>query len=79
MLLGDYSGAGGSVPLRYWRDLPTKSADDKIKMLERYAWPSEFSRLRHLIAARASVKPEKILSVVPLPPMYAEDSAETSD
>jgi nanoRNase/pAp phosphatase (c-di-AMP/oligoRNAs hydrolase) len=66
MLLGDYSGAGASVPLRYWRDLPTASADDKIELLERHAWPAEFARLRHLIASRVALKPEKILSSAPL-------------
>jgi hypothetical protein len=67
MLLGDYSGAGASVPLRYWRDLPTASADDKVQLLERHAWPAEFLRLRHLIASRVALKPEKILSAVPVP------------
>src|SRR5205085_8820803 len=33
MLLGDYSGAGASVPLDYWRQLSTKSADEKIQVL----------------------------------------------
>lgn len=66
MLLGDYSGAGASVPLRYWRDLPTASADDKVHLLERYAWPAEFFRLRHLIAQRVALKPDKILSAVPV-------------
>lgn len=67
-LLGDYSGAGASVPLDYWRQLPTKSADDKIELLRRLAWPAEFLRIRHLLASRAhALKPEKIRSVVPLP------------
>jgi nanoRNase/pAp phosphatase (c-di-AMP/oligoRNAs hydrolase) len=75
MLLGDYSGAGASVPLRYWRDLPTASADDKVSLLERYAWPAEFLRLRHLIAQRVALKPEKILSVVPVDAVYAKKVA----
>ncbi len=66
MLLGDFSGAGASVPLRYWRDLPTPSVDDKVQLLERHAWPAEFLRLRHLIASRTGLKPDKILSAVPV-------------
>ncbi|MBI3724306.1 hypothetical protein HY251_10200 [bacterium] len=67
MLLGDYSGAGASVPLRYWRDLPTASVDDKVDLLERHAWPAEFLRLRHLISSRVGLKPDKILSAVAVP------------
>lgn len=74
MLLGDYSGAGGSVPLRYWRDLPTPSAEAKIELIERHAWPTEFLRMRHLIASRAPIKPEKILSVVPVPEVETEET-----
>jgi nanoRNase/pAp phosphatase (c-di-AMP/oligoRNAs hydrolase) len=68
MLMGDYSGAGASVPLDYWRQLGTKSADEKIKVLERLAWPSEFLRLRHLLTSRIhSLKPEEVRSMGPVP------------
>lgn len=65
-LLGDYSGAGASVPLDYWRHLLTKSADEKKKVLHRLAWPAEFLRLRHLLTSRVpSLKPEAIVSLEP--------------
>jgi hypothetical protein len=68
MLLGDYSGAGASVPLDYWRQLSTKSADEKIHILHRLAWPAEFLRMRHLLLSRIhSLKPEEVRSVVPVP------------
>lgn len=80
MLLGDYSGAGASVPLRYWRDLPTGSADEKIHILERHAWPAEFLRLRHLIASRVTtLKPEKILSAVPVPDLIKGNGRSAAD
>ncbi len=79
MLLGDYSGAGASVPLRYWRDLPTPSADDKIELLERHAWPAEFLRLRHLIATRVGLKPEKILSAVPVPNLATKTNGHAQE
>jgi nanoRNase/pAp phosphatase (c-di-AMP/oligoRNAs hydrolase) len=66
MLLGDYSGAGASVPLDYWRQLSTKSADEKIHILHQLAWPAEFLRMRHLLTSRIhSLKPEEVRSVVP--------------
>ena len=68
MLLGDYSGAGASVPLTYWLQLGTKSADEKIELLHRLAWPAEFLRLRHLLCSRLSgLKEDKVRSVVPIP------------
>ena len=68
MLLGDYSGAGASVPLDYWRQLSTKSPDEKIALLHRLAWPAEFYRMRHLLISRIhSLKIEEIRSVVPVP------------
>ncbi|MBX3470995.1 MAG: hypothetical protein KF878_29355 [Planctomycetes bacterium] len=68
MLLGDYSGAGASVPLDYWRQLSTKSADEKIHVLHQLAWPAEFLRMRHLLLSRIhSLKPEEVRSVVPVP------------
>lgn len=68
MLLGDYSGAGASVPLDYWRQLSTKSADEKIHILHQLAWPAEFLRMRHLLTSRIhSLKPEEVRSVVPAP------------
>jgi hypothetical protein len=68
MLMGDYSGAGASVPLDYWRQISTKSPDEKIALLHRLAWPAEYFRLRHLLTSRIhSLKPEEICSVVPLP------------
>jgi nanoRNase/pAp phosphatase (c-di-AMP/oligoRNAs hydrolase) len=78
MLLGDYSGAGASVPLRYWRDIPTASAEDKVHLLERHAWPAEFLRLRHLIASRVpALKPEKILSAVPVAETHQKQAKPT--
>jgi nanoRNase/pAp phosphatase (c-di-AMP/oligoRNAs hydrolase) len=68
MLMGDYSGAGASVPLDYWRHLGTKSADEKIQILHRLAWPAEFLRIRHLLCSRiSSLKPEEVRSLVPIP------------
>jgi len=68
MLMGDYSGAGASVPLDYWRQLGTKSADEKIQLLNRLAWPAEFIRLRHLLTSRIhSLKATEVRSVVPIP------------
>lgn len=66
-ILGDYSGAGASVPLDYWRQLSTKSADEKIHVLHRLAWPAEFLRMRHLLTSRIhSLKLEEVRSVVPV-------------
>jgi nanoRNase/pAp phosphatase (c-di-AMP/oligoRNAs hydrolase) len=66
-ILGDYSGAGASVPLDYWRQLSTKSADEKINVLHRLAWPAEFLRMRHLLTSRIhSLKVEEVRSVVPV-------------
>lgn len=63
-LLGDYSGAGASVPLDYWRHLGTKSADEKKKVLHRLAWPAEFLRIRHLLTSRVpALKPEEVRSL----------------
>lgn len=68
MLLGDYSGAGASVPLDYWRQLSTKSADEKIQVLHQLAWPAEFLRMRHLLTSRIhSLKVEEVRTVVPAP------------
>lgn len=68
MLMGDYSGAGASVPLDYWRHLGTKSADEKIDVLHRLAWPAEFLRISHLLTSRIpSLKSEEIRSLVPIP------------
>lgn len=67
-LLGDYSGAGASVPLDYWRQLQTKSADEKIQLLHRLAWPAELQRMRHLLTARLqALKPEEVRTVAPAP------------
>ena len=72
MLLGDYSGAGASVPLDYWRQLSTKSPDEKIALLHTLAWPAEFHRMRHLLTSRIhSLKAEEIRSVVPVPDLQA--------
>jgi len=68
MLLGDYSGAGASVPLDYWRQLNTASADEKIEMLQKFAWPVEFYRLRTLLETRIhALKRSGVVSVDPLP------------
>ena len=68
MLMGDYSGAGASVPLDYWRHLGTKSADEKIEVLHRLAWPAEFLRIRHLLTSRvSSLKFEEVRSLEPVP------------
>ncbi|RMG17733.1 MAG: hypothetical protein D6731_03490 [Planctomycetota bacterium] len=68
MLMGDYSGAGASVPLDYWRHLGTKSADEKVHLLHRLAWPAEFLRIRHLLTSRIpALKPEEICSLEPTP------------
>ncbi|MGE0713531.1 MAG: hypothetical protein AB7N76_36640 [Planctomycetota bacterium] len=65
-LLGDFSGAGASVPLDYWRHLHCRSSDEKKLILEQLAWPAEFLRLRHLITQRiSSIKAEEIRSVIP--------------
>ncbi|MEZ6189164.1 MAG: hypothetical protein R3F62_29710 [Planctomycetota bacterium] len=67
MLLGDYSGAGASVPLDYWRQLNTGSADEKIEMLARFAWPVEFYRLRTLLETRVhALKRSGVVSVDPI-------------
>lgn len=63
-LLGDFSGAGASVPLDYWRHINCRSADQKKSILKRMAWPSEFLRLRHLLTQRiSSLKEEEVRSV----------------
>jgi nanoRNase/pAp phosphatase (c-di-AMP/oligoRNAs hydrolase) len=68
MLLGDYSGAGASVPLDYWRQLHARSAEEKVQVLHRLAWPAEFLRMRHLLTQRIqTLKPEEVRSVVPVP------------
>jgi len=67
-ILGDFSGAGASVPLDYWRHLSCRSADQKKLVLRRMAWPAEFSRLRHLLTQRiSSLKPEEVRSVDAIP------------
>ncbi len=66
-LLGDFSGAGASVPLDYWRHINCSSADQKKSILKRMAWPAEFLRLRHLLTQRiSSLKPEEVRSVDPI-------------
>ncbi len=63
-LMGDFSGAGASVPLDYWRHLGTKSADEKKKLLHQLAWPAEFLRLRQLLTSRVpTLKPEEVRSM----------------
>jgi hypothetical protein len=71
-LLGDFSGAGASVPLHYWRHLGCRSSDEKKSVLERLAWPAEFLRLRHLITQRIpTIKSEEVRSVTPTPGLEA--------
>ncbi|MBL4844305.1 MAG: hypothetical protein JKY65_02155 [Planctomycetes bacterium] len=66
-LLGDFSGAGASVPLDYWRHINCRSADEKKAILTRMAWPAEFLRIRHLLTQRIpSLKAEEIRSVDPI-------------
>tara|TARA_B100000965_G_C19554920_1_gene741754 strand:- start:255 stop:1601 length:1347 start_codon:yes stop_codon:yes gene_type:complete len=63
-LLGDFSGAGASVPLSYWRHLTCRSVDEKLLVLQSMAWPTEFLRLRNLLTQRiSSLKPEEVRSV----------------
>jgi nanoRNase/pAp phosphatase (c-di-AMP/oligoRNAs hydrolase) len=67
MLLGDYSGAGASVPLSYWLQLGSRSADEKIEILNKLAWPAEFLRMRQLLCSRiSSLKEDKVRSVIPI-------------
>ncbi len=70
-VLGEHSSTGASVPLNYWLHYPTMSVEERIDVLRHFAWPAEFVRIRNLLAPKLGIKPDKILSVYPIPNGFA--------
>jgi hypothetical protein len=62
-LLGDFAGAGASVPLKYWLDMKSFGVEKLKRLLVEHAWPIEFERIRSLLAANFEIKPDQILDV----------------
>lgn len=73
-ILGDFAGAGASVPLKYWMDMKHCGVDPMKRQLLEHAWPVEFERTKAHVLAHYDVKPTQVLDVAD----FAE-SLEPSD
>ena len=53
--------------LDYWNQVVSRSAAEKVSILRRLAWPTEFFRIRHHLTTRvSSLKLEEVRSMEPV-------------
>jgi hypothetical protein len=76
-LLGDFAGAGASVPLKYWLDMKLFGPDKLKRLLADHAWPVEFERVKTLLLASYEMKPDQVIDVAERPePGEGEEAGE---
>jgi len=74
-ILGDFAGAGASVPLKYFLDMTSFGIDQLKRLLIEHAWPIEFERTKANLLSAHDVKPDQIHDVAERP----EDRAEPAE
>ena len=59
-MLGDFAGAGASIPLSYWREMKIFGIEKQKQHLLDHAWSVEFERIRSLLIANAEIRPDQV-------------------
>ena len=62
-IYGEHSGAGASIPLKYWKDMKNFGIDDQKRLLLEHAWPVEFERIKSHLLSATEIRADQIVDV----------------
>ena len=60
-IFGEHSGAGASIPLKYWMDMNNFGVEKQKELLLEHGWPIEFERIKSHVLNAAEIRADQIV------------------